>query len=88
MRQNANVKIKPNLTKHYLCRWINKDLLPNEILNLAFLTTFLSKRQENGPINKLKFEVLSADKGMVFDGHERDDIVKERRRVSGQDGCS
>ena len=24
------------------------------------------------------FEVLTADKGMVFDGHEKEDVIKER----------
>jgi hypothetical protein len=29
VRQNANVKGKPNLTKHSLCQWINEELLPH-----------------------------------------------------------
>lgn len=36
VRQNANVKGKPNLTKHSLCQWINKELLPNENLEPGF----------------------------------------------------
>ena len=30
-------------------------------------------------LHELGFEVLSADKGMFFDSHEREDVVKERK---------
>ena len=32
------------------------------------------------------FEILAADKGMFFDGHEREDVVKERENFLSKVG--
>ena len=73
-RQNASVKGKPNLTKHTLCQWINDELLPNEMLEPGF-PRHISVETARKWLHELDFEVLSADKGMFFDGHEREDVV-------------
>ena len=36
VRENANVKGRPNLTTHSFCRLVNDELLPNEILEPGF----------------------------------------------------
>ena len=78
VRQNSNVKGKSNLTKHSLCHWINEELLPNENLEPGFPRQ-ISVETARKWLHELGFEVLSADKGMFFDGHEREDVVKERK---------
>ena len=78
VRQNANVKGKPNLTTHSLCCWINEELLQNEILEPGF-PRHISVETARKWLHQLGFEVLSGDKGMFFDGHERDDVVEERK---------
>ena len=77
VRENANVKGRPNLTKYSFCRWVNEDLLPNEILEPGF-PRCISVETARKWLHELGFEVLAADKGMFFDGHEREDVVKER----------
>ena len=78
VRQNASVKGRPNLTKHSLCHWINDELLPNENLEPGF-PRHISVETARKWLHVLGFEVLSADKGMFFDGHERGDVMKERK---------
>ena len=78
VRQNSNVKGKPNLTTQSPCRWINEKLLPNESLEPGF-PRHISVETSRKWLHELGFEVLSGDKGMFFDGHERDDVVEERK---------
>ena len=59
---------------HYLCCWINEELLPNEIIEPGHVSVETARKC----VHELGFEVLSADRGMFFDGHERDDVVEER----------
>ena len=69
VRQNSNVKGKPNLTTQSLCRWINEKLLPNKSLKPGF-PRHISVETSRKWLHELGFEVLSGDKGMFFDGHE------------------
>ena len=77
VRENTNVKGRPNLTKHTFCRWVNEELLPNAVLEPGF-PRHVSVETARKWLHEMGFEVLSADKGMFFDGHEREDVVKER----------
>ena len=77
VRENTNVKGRPNLTKHTFCRWVNEELLPNAVLEPGF-PRHVSVETARKWLHEMGFEVLSADKGMCFDGHEREDVVKER----------
>ena len=78
VRENTNVKGRPNLTKHSFCHWVNDELLPNEILEPGF-PRCVSVETARKWLHEMGFEVLSADKGMFFDGHEREDVVQERK---------
>ena len=79
VRESANVKGQSNLTKHSFCRWVNEELLPNGILEPGF-PRCISVETARKWLHAMGFEVLAADKGMFFDGHEREDAVKEREK--------
>ena len=76
-RENANVKGRPNLTTHSFCRWVNDELLPNEILEPGFPRK-VSVETARRWLHELGFEPLCSGKGMFFDGHEREDVVLAR----------
>ena len=57
----------------------NEELLPNEILEPGF-PRYISVETARKWLHEMGFEVLAADKGMFFDGHEREDVVKEREK--------
>ena len=78
VRENSNVKGRPNLTKLSFCRWVNEELLPNENLEPGF-PRHISTETGRKWLHMLGFEVLSSAKGMFFDGHERKDVVQERK---------
>ena len=67
----------PNLTVSSFCHWLNHDLLPNSCLEPGF-PGHVSVETARKWLHFLGFEVLSSSKGMYFDGHEREDVVKER----------
>ena len=57
------------------CKWVNEGLLPNSTLEPGFprkigLETWL---------HHLGFEVLTVQKGIFVDGHEREDVVDARK---------
>ena len=76
VREISCVKGQPNLTVSSFCLWVNEDL-PNSFLEPGFPCN-ISVKTARKWLNHLGFEVLSASKGMYFDGHEREDVVKER----------
>lgn len=78
VRENANVKGKPNLTTASFCRWINEDLLPNASLPPGFPRR-VSVETARRWMHEMGFETLSVTKGMFFDGHERPDVVEQRK---------
>ena len=77
IRENANVKGQPNLTSAGFCSWVNEELLPNKCLEPGFPRK-ISVKTARVWMHLLGFEVLSASKGAYFDGHEREDVVKQR----------
>ncbi len=78
IRENANVKGRPNLTTSSFCRWINNDLLPNVSLPPGYPRR-VSIETARRWLHELGFVILSGNKGMFFDGHERDDVVVARK---------
>ena len=77
VRENSNVKGMPNLTVSSFCFWLNNELLPNSCLEPGFPRN-VSIETARKWLHQLGFEVLSSSKGLYFDGHEREDVVKER----------
>ena len=78
VRENANIKGHPNLTTHSFCRWVNDELLPNEILEPGFPRR-VSVETARRWLHELGFESLSSGMGIFFDGHERDDVIAARK---------
>ena len=79
IRENANVKGKPNLTIHQFCGWVNNSLLPSETLEPGFPRK-VSLETAKRWMHELGFEVVAKKKGTYVDGHERDDVVEYRKR--------
>ena len=70
----------PNLTVASFCHWINNDLLPNTFLEPGFPRYETARKW----LYELGFEVMSSKKGLYFDGHEREDMVRERSKFLKQ----
>ena len=79
IRENAAVKGRPNLTACSFCEWVNEELLVNETLEPGFPRK-ISVETARHWLHELGFEVLGAKKGCYVDGHERDDVVEDRRK--------
>ena len=78
IRENANVKDKPNLTVSQFCQWVNDDLLPNETLVPGFPRKISTETSRKWMI-ELGFSVVRKKKGTYVDGHEREDVVEYRK---------
>ena len=79
IQENSNVKGMPNLTvSSSFCSWLNDELLPNSCLETGF-PRHVSMETARKWLHQLRFEVLSSTKGLYFDGHEREDVVKARQ---------
>ena len=78
VRENANVKGKPNMTNADFCRWINNSLLKNSTLEPGFPRT-VSLTTSLRCLHHLGFLVLTPKKGVFVDGHERPDVVAQRK---------
>ena len=78
VRENANVKGKPNMTNADFCRWINNSLLKNSTLEPGFPRT-VSLTTSLRWLHHLGFLVLTPKKGVFVDGHERPDVVAQRK---------
>ena len=75
LRDNYNVKGKPNLTVGSFCEWINNDLLPNSTFPRK-----VSPETARKWLHELGFTVHNKKKGTFIDGHKRDDVVEYRRK--------
>ena len=78
VRQNTAVKGRPNLTSTDFCQWINNSLLPNSTLEPGFPRK-VSVETARLWLHHLGFEVLTAQKGIFIDGHERPDVIEARK---------
>lgn len=65
IRENANVKGRPNLTTSSFCRWINNDLLPNVSLPPGYPRR-VSIETARRWLHELGFVILSGNKGMFL----------------------
>ena len=60
-------------------RWVNDHLLPNSILEPGF-PRHIGVETGRKWLHELGFEGLNKKKGVYIDGHEREDVVKHRRK--------
>ncbi len=65
------------MTTSDFCKWINKTLLPSLTLEPGFPRSVGVSTCRTW-LMELGFEVLTPRKGIFFDGHEREDVVKAR----------
>ena len=77
IRENADVRRRPNLMIRQFCNWINEDLLSNETLEPGFPRK-ISPETGRKWMHKLGFNVVSKKKGTFVDSHEREDVVAYR----------
>ena len=78
VRANAAVKGRPNLTAPVFCRWVNESLLPNSTLEPGYPRK-VGLETARLWSHHLGFEVLTVQKGVFIDGHERQDVVESRK---------
>ena len=70
IQENSTVNGRPNITTLDLCKWINKSLLPNFILELVYPRK-VSIETARKWLHELGFQVLITKNGIFIDGHER-----------------
>ena len=78
VRENANIKGKPNMTTASFCQWVNNELLPNSVLEPGFPRK-ISVDTARRWLHHLDFKVLDRKNGVYIDGHEREDVVAYRK---------
>jgi hypothetical protein len=76
-RENAYKKGEANMTAGKFCQWVNNELLPSHVLP-SNLPRTISVRTANSWLHQLRFTPQSHKKGSYVDGHEREDVVKNR----------
>ena len=79
IRNNSNVKGKPNLTAGGFCEYVNNDLLRNETLEPGYPRK-IGLETARKWMHELGFEVVLKKKGTYVDGHEREDVVEYRKK--------
>ena len=79
IRENSNVKGKPNLTAAGFCEWLNNELLPLVGNHHPEAPNKVSTTTATRWLHKLGFSPSSTKKGVYIDGHERKDVVDYRK---------
>ena len=75
IRNNNNVKGRPNLTVGGFCEWVNTDLLINETLEPGYPRK-IGLETACKWMHELGFEVVAKKKGTFVDTHECEDVVE------------
>ena len=79
IRENSNVKGKPNLTAAGFCEWLNTELLPLVENHHPEAPKKVSTTTATRWLHKLGFSPSSTKKGVYIDGHGRKDVVDYRK---------
>ena len=79
VRENANIKGKPNMTSLSFYKWVNEDLLPNRVLEPGYPRK-IGLETARKWLHHLEFHVLDQKKGVYIDSHERDDVIEYRQK--------
>ena len=79
VRAQANVKGQPNMRVSDFCAWVNTDLLPNTTLEPGFPRR-IGWETARKWLHVLGFDFICPKKGSFVDGHEREDVVKHRKK--------
>ena len=78
VRCNASVKGVPNMTAISFCEWVNKYLLPNSTLEPGYPRK-ISVPTARRWLHELGFQIITTRARIFIDGHERDDVVEQRK---------
>ena len=78
IRENTNVRGRPNLTVGKFCQWVNEDLLLDTALEPGFPRQIALETSRKW-MHELGFTVVAKKKGTFVDGLERDDVVLYRK---------
>ena len=70
VRNNAYRKGEPNLTTDMFCKWINDSY-----------SVVISAEMARQWLHHLGFNICNHQKGVFFDGHERDDVTAYREEL-------
>ena len=84
VQENAVKKGKPNLTAISFCQWVNECLLVVEPLEPGYPRRITVETARKWLL-ALGFSVMEHKKGAYVDGHERDNVVQNRK--SSFDNC-
>ena len=78
VREHAFMKGSPNMNASMLCEFVNSTLLPCHHLPPNFPRNIALRTAIRWLHNKLGFKPMSRKKGIYIDGHEREDVIKDR----------
>ena len=78
LRRHAYSKGDPATTSTRFACWVNEDLLPNSHLPPGFPRSITPRTASNW-LHALGFPPMPYHKGIYVDGHEREDVVKNRK---------
>ena len=78
VREHAFVKGEPNMTAESFCEWVNNGLLPSSQLPPHFPRS-ISLQTAVRWLHHLGLKLVSHKKGVYIDGHEREDVVCDRK---------
>ena len=71
VKENACKKGEPNLTAEHFCKWINRTY-----------DCLVSSETARRWLHILGFKQINHQKGVYFDGHEREDVVEYRQKFT------
>lgn len=84
IRENAVKKGAPNLVARRFCQWVNNELLPSSDLS-PNLSRSITVTTATRWLHWLEFQPTSHKKGAYVDGHEREDVIGHRKKISQRD---
>ncbi len=80
IRENA-FKKGANMTARSFCSWVNNELLPSSNLEPEAPRRIGVEVSRNW-LHSMGFKVKRITKGLYYDGHEREDVIEDRKNVS------
>ena len=73
-------KGQPNMTVSDFCKYVNCDMFPNMVLPAGFIRRIVLETARKFLLDLGFQRVDVGKKGMYIAGHEREDVVQERKR--------
>ena len=67
------------MTSLSFCKWVNEELLPNQVLEPGYPRKIELETAKKW-LHHLEFYILDQKKGVYIDGHERDNVIEYRQK--------